>query len=129
MICLAAAGLLVSLGGSELTLRWRHSVEKTEWEETWREVEGRLELTMARVRGSGAGMEPSPEARFEHGSWFWRPAVPPLREVVLRRSGAAGDWSLCLSGNCRPMGDYVPPSADPVVLTPCPSAVLPAVRP
>ena len=32
-ICLAAGALLVPLGAGEITLAWRHSVEKTLWEE------------------------------------------------------------------------------------------------
>lgn len=118
-LCLAAGGLVVKLGFSALTLAWRHSVENTLWEEDWRETPRGLVMTEARVRGSGAGMEPPPEARFEGGAWRWRPAVPPLKEVTLRRSGVVNDWSLCAKSRCRELGELVPAAADPVTLFAC----------
>jgi hypothetical protein len=102
-----------------VTLVWAHSVEKILWEEDWRRGPAGLELVEARVRGSGAGMDPPPEARFVNGSWAWRPALPPLKEVVMRRSGATPDYRVCIAGQCRPMGDFVPAGADPVVLAAC----------
>jgi hypothetical protein len=57
-LCLAAGALVVALGGDEITLRWRHSVQKTLWEEVWRDTPGGLRLIEARVEGSGAGMDP-----------------------------------------------------------------------
>lgn len=119
MICLIAGAVAVSLGADHLTLQWTHSVEKTLWEEDWREVDGRLTVLRERVRGSGAGMEPAPEARLVNGAWTWKPNVPPLPEITLRRSGATADWRLCLEGACRPMGDYVGAEADPVVMKAC----------
>jgi len=118
-LCLAALGLLVPLGADHLTLAWTHSVEKILWEEDWRETPAGLVLDEARVRGSGAGMDPPPEARFDGHAWRWHPALQPLPEVALRRSGATADWRLCIDGACRPMGDLVPAEADPVRLRPC----------
>lgn len=118
-LCLAALGLVVQLGTDRLTLAWTHSVEKIVWEEDWRETPAGLELTEARVRGSGAGMDPPPEARFDGHAWRWQPALTPMPEVILRRSGATADWRLCLDGRCRPLGDYVPADADPVRLQRC----------
>jgi hypothetical protein len=100
-------------------LAWTHSVEKIVWEEDWRAGPAGLELVEARVRGSGAGMEPPPEARLVNGAWIWRPALPPQREVVMRRSGATADWRICISGQCRPMEAYVTAEADPVVMKVC----------
>lgn len=118
-ICLAAAGLLVHFGVAHLTLVWIHSVEKTTWEEDWQATRAGLVLAQARVRGSGAGMEPPPEAHLENGFWRWRPAVPPQPEVILRRSGATADWRICVAGICREAGAYLPTGADPVRLLPC----------
>ncbi len=118
-LCLAAAGLVVRLGVGALTLEWTHSVERIVWEEDWAASGEGLVLREARVRGSGAGMEPPPDARFEAGVWRWRPALAPLGEVALRRSGATPDWQLCWSGACRRLGEFVPADADPVVLRVC----------
>lgn len=118
-LCLAALGLMVQLGTDRLTLAWTHSVEKIVWEEDWRDTPAGLVIDEARIRGSGAGMDPPPEARFDGHAWRWRPPLPPLPEVALRRSGATADWRLCIDGACRPLGDYVPQDADPVRLEPC----------
>ena len=118
-LCLAAAGLVVALNASEVTLSWRHSVEKIQWDEDWRLEKGQLVLKEARVRGSGAGMEPPPEAISLNGVWRWKPALQPLPEVTLRRSGATADWRICIAGRCRPMNWLVPMEADPVVLRGC----------
>ncbi|WP_332688855.1 DUF1850 domain-containing protein [Bosea sp. (in: a-proteobacteria)] len=119
-LCLAAGALLVPLGASEITLGWRHSVEKTLWEEVWRESPDGLVLAEARVQGSGAGMDPPEGAKLVDGFWRWRPQLPALREVVMRRSGATADWRVCVESSCRSMGELVPAEADPVVLKPCP---------
>lgn len=119
MICLIASKVIAPLMAGAITLAWMHSVEKIVWEEDWRSGPNGLELVEARVRGSGAGMEPPAEARFVNGVWAWRPAVPPQQEVVMRRSGATADWRICISGQCRPMEAYVPAEADPVVMKAC----------
>lgn len=119
-LCLAAGALVISLGTRELTLSWRHSVEKSLWEELWREAPDGLVLAEARVQGSGAGMDPPDGARLVDGFWRWRPDLPALPEVVMRRSGATADWRICIEGRCRPLGELVPPETDPVVLKRCP---------
>jgi hypothetical protein len=121
MLCLVAGVVITQLMSGAITLAWTHSVERTLWEEDWRAGPGGLELVEARVRGSGAGMEPPPEARLVDGAFAWRPAVGLLEEVVLRRSGATADWRICMSGRCRPMDDFVPPDSDPVRLSLCKS--------
>jgi len=121
MICLLAAGVLLPLGTQVMTLRWTHSVEKIAWEEDWVDTPVGLAMTATRVRGSGAGMEPAPDAHLVNGAWTWVPHVTPVREVILRRSEATADWSVCLNGACQPMSVYVGPQADPVMLTSCAS--------
>ncbi|KGM35232.1 DUF1850 domain-containing protein [Inquilinus limosus] len=118
-LCLAALGLVVQLGTDRLTLAWTHSVEKIVWEEDWRDTPAGLVIDEARVRGSGAGMDPPPEARFDGRDWRWKPLLPPLPGVDLRRSGATADWRICIAGHCRPMGGYLPADADPVRLASC----------
>jgi hypothetical protein len=119
MLCLSAGALVVPLMASAITLSWTHSVERILWEEDWRAGPAGLELVEARVRGSGAGMDPPPDARFENGAWSWQPARAPVRELALRRSGATADWRICTAQGCRPVGDILPAEADPVVLKVC----------
>lgn len=119
MLCLLAGTLTVPLLAPSATLAWTHSVEKVLWEEDWRATAAGVELVEARVRGSGAGMEPPPEARLKNGVWTWRPPVPAQRQVLLRRSGATADWRICIAGTCQSMEAYLPPDADPVALTLC----------
>ena len=63
-------------------------MEKTESSETWRVTEQGLEITEARVKGSGAGMDPGEGARLEDGWWNWSPEMPVVPELVLASSGA-----------------------------------------
>ena len=83
-------------------LVWTHSVEKVEWREDWRIADGLLILERASVAGSGAGMEPPPEAVFRDGRYVWTPGIT-LAELVLARSDFTRDWRLCANGICRPL--------------------------
>ena len=116
--CLIAGGKALALASGLFTLSWTHSVEKVEWRETWQVSPSGLQITEARVRGSGAGMEPPPDARFENGWWIYAPALGPMPELRLAASGAtASPWRLCAEGRCIDLGAR--PGA-PVVLKPCP---------
>lgn len=120
-LCLLAAGATIRMGTVALTLAWTHSIEKTRWEEDWRATTAGLVLEEDRIQGTGAGMEPPPDARFDGKWWRYTPKTPPMPQVVLRRSGmTVSDWDVCINGVCKPMGDYVPKDADPVTLTTCP---------
>jgi hypothetical protein len=104
-LCLASAGVVKKLAVAAFTLVWTHSVEKVEWQEDWRVTANQLELVQARVKGSGAGMEPPADARLV-GGWFqWQPKRAPMPEVLLGNSGAAGEWQLCSDGNCRTLSE------------------------
>jgi hypothetical protein len=120
-LCIASGGVLLKTyaGVVAFTLAWTHSVQKTEWEEDWRIADSRLILVEARVEGTGAGMEPPPDSRFDGRFWRWAPHLAPLAQVVLRRSGATDDWRLCTNGSCRALSSVLPPDADPIVLTAC----------
>ena len=119
-LCLLAAGATVRLGTVALTLAWTHSIEKTRWEEDWRATPAGLALVEDRIQGTGAGMEPPADAKFDGQWWHYAPHVPPMPNVLLRRSGATDDWQVCIARQCKPMGAYVPKDADPVTLTTCP---------
>ena len=104
-LCLTSVGVVKMLSLAAFTLAWTHSIEKTGWQEDWRVTRAGLELVQARVKGSGAGMEQPPEALLVDGWFQWRPKLPPIPEVVLANSGAAGEWRLCWSGNCRTLSE------------------------
>ena len=120
-LCLASAGVVKSLALAAFTLAWTHSVEKTEWQEDWRVSRKGLELAQARVRGSGAGMEPPPEARLVDGWFQWQPDRPPLPEVVLGNSGVVGEWRICGDGRCRTLSEIFghPIGADVTTMSVC----------
>lgn len=103
-----------------LTLSWTHSIEKTRWEEDVRLGRDGLTIVEARLAASGAGMEPPPEARFEGGLWRWSPDRPPLRRLILRRSGDTEDWTICVDTRCQKVGGMLPGAADPVTIAACP---------
>jgi len=106
-LCLASSGVVKLLSVAAFTLAWTHSIEKVDWQEDWRVTPEGLLLERARVKGSGAGMEPPPEARLV-GGWFqWKPKHAPMPEVLLGNSGAAGEWRLCHDGNCRTLSQIL----------------------
>ena len=97
-LCLASAGVVKTLSIAAFTLVWTHSIEKVDWQEDWRITPNGLELTQARVKGSGAGMEPPAESRLVDGWFQWQPKRASMAEVVLGNSAAAGEWRLCSDG-------------------------------
>lgn len=107
-LCLVVAGILrATLPAQEFTLAWTHSVEKLRWEEDYR-VEGTLLLPVAaRVRGSGAGMEPPAHAVWRDGAWHYRPAGPALAGLRITLSPYTSDYDLCWNGQCAPVTDVV----------------------
>ncbi len=119
-ICLVA-GLLMAQFGDEITLRWTHSVQKSAWEEDWRAEAGQLRLVQARVRGTGAGMEPPPEALFVDGAWRYTPSLPLLPRVQLRHSSFVPPYVVCDAGLCRPMDAWLSGLPDDAIveMAPC----------
>ena len=107
-LCIAAGGLVTALALDTFTLAWTHSIEKIRWEEDYR-VEGTaLRLTEARIRGSGAGMEPPPDARFDAGVWHYTPQLPPLPELRLTHSSYTAGYEICHHGHCEALAKYAP---------------------
>lgn len=126
-LCVIGGGKVVALAVAGFTLAWTHTVEQIPWEEDWRVGADALHLVESRVKGSGAGMDPPPEARLVDGWYAWRPDET-REEVVLRRSPAAGvgDWRFCphrpdgTREPCRALGTIL--DADPVTLKACEGA-------
>jgi len=77
-----------------------------------------LQLLQARVKGSGAGMEPGDGAVLRHGWWEWQPQLPPQQHLLLAASGATGEgWNLCAPGQaCLRLAEV---ADEPVALSFC----------
>ncbi|MEO7547562.1 MAG: DUF1850 domain-containing protein [Ramlibacter sp.] len=135
-ICLALATAATSVPGpkapanavfiptNHFTLAWTHSIEKIRWEEDYA-IRGatsappELLAVAARVHGSGAGMEPPPDARLRGGWYEYTIDKPPLPELLLTRSGYTADYELCVAGVCRPMSQLLPSDGGITRLWPC----------
>lgn len=116
--CLMAGAVMLALPpDGSFRLHWTHSVEKTEWREDWRLVPEGLRLERAAVKGSGAGMEPGPDARLVDGWLVWAPQVPPLPSLAIAASGmTASGWTLCAAETCQVLGDT---AGTAITLRPC----------
>jgi len=109
----AAAPVFVPV--QRFTLAWMHSIEKVRWEEDYEVAQSgstgaapALIAVAARVRGSGAGMEPPPSA-VRRGGWYeYIPAQRVHAELALTRSPYTADYELCADGGCRPLSALLP---------------------
>jgi hypothetical protein len=116
-LCILSAGKTTVLAISAFTLSWTHSVEKTRWEEDWRVTPAGLQIVEARVKGSGAGVDPPADARLQDGWWVFAPKLPPRAALVLAASGVTGEgWSLCADGQCTAIGAV---AGAPATITTC----------
>ncbi|RLJ67869.1 DUF1850 domain-containing protein [Sulfurisoma sediminicola] len=107
-LCLVAGAIAATLAVDAFTLAWTHSIEKIRWEEDWRVAGRALVLQQARVRGTGAGMEPPPDAVFENGAWRYRPRLPPQETIRLTHSPHTAGYELCVAGRCGPLAERLP---------------------
>lgn len=118
-LCIVAAGKTTVVAASLFTLSWVHSVERIEWRETYAVSEAGLELREARVKGSGAGMEPGEDAHLIGDWWVWQPKLSPIPELDLAASGATvSAWKLCSKAGCMTLGAA---AGAPISLKPCPA--------
>jgi hypothetical protein len=125
-LCIVIGTALVQVPAQRFTLRWQHTVEKVLWEEDYVVAGDWLFLVTARVRGSGAGMEPPPDAVKSGDAWQYRPPQRWHRAVTLARSDYGTDYELCVDGACRPLATWAPGPRAPTTLAACTDA--PAVR-
>ncbi|RCS23001.1 DUF1850 domain-containing protein [Phyllobacterium salinisoli] len=117
-LCILASGAVARIATTAFMLSWTHSVEKIPWQEDWRVTPEGLQIVEARVKGSGAGMDPPENAVLENGWWRYTPDIPPRPSVSLAASGATvGGWTLCANGSCRSLGSE---AGKPIVLKFCP---------
>lgn len=116
-LCIVVGATLQTIAAERFTLQWQHTVEKILWEEDYRIAGDWLYATAARVRGSGAGMEPPADAVRVRDAWHYRPAQRWLRRIDLARSEFGQDYLLCVDSRCRRLTDIVP--LGPTTLRPC----------
>jgi hypothetical protein len=120
-LCITVGAQMISLPVRRFTLQWQHTVEKVLWEEDYLVAGDWLLLERARVLGSGAGMEPPPDAVPEGQGWTYRPADRWRKSLKLARSEFGDDYRLCLEGDCRPLSDSVA-ARGPTTLAACAGA-------
>jgi hypothetical protein len=118
-LCIVVGTALHTLPARSFTLRWEHTVERIAWEEDYVVAGEWLYLSGARVQGSGAGMEPAPDAVRVGTTWHYRPRDRWLREVRLARSDFGRDYELCVDGDCRPLASWAPAPLAQTTLGPC----------
>lgn len=120
-LCLLVAGLLAAQLGDAVTLRWAHSIEKIVWEEDYVAHASGLRLIEARVRGTGAGMEPPEGAVLKGGAWHYVPRLTTLPKVSLRHTPHAPPYVICADSRCQPVDHWLPglPEDTVIDLRPC----------
>jgi hypothetical protein len=122
-VCIVVGTLQVVAPAERFTLAWEHTVERVLWEEDYLVAGDWLFATGARIRGSGAGMEPPDGAVLQGGLWHYAPAQRWLRQIVLARSEFGADYLWCVDGRCRALDALAPRGPGPTVLRPCPARV------
>jgi hypothetical protein len=115
-LCLTAGALAATVAAQTFTLAWTHSIEKIRWEEDWRIAGNRLEIVEARIRGSGAGMEPPAGAVLQAGIWHYRPGIAAQAVLRLTHSPYTAGYELCADGPCRPLAEMLPELPDNAVV-------------
>jgi hypothetical protein len=109
----ACLALIVGMGAhvfpdNAFTLSWLHTVEKVPWEEDYSVRNGALVMKEARIKRSGAGMEPPADAIWSYGWWHFRPALPPLESLSLANSSFAAGYTICVRSGCVPLERFAP---------------------
>jgi hypothetical protein len=128
-VCLALAAHLSSqvfVPATTFTLAWTHSIEKIRWEEDYAVVpdadhpnQARLIALKARIKGSGAGMEPPEDAKLVAGWYEFVPQELSAQKLFLTRSEFTCDYDWCVHGQCQGMGNLLPSDRGVTLLTPC----------
>jgi len=110
-LCVLIAGKSAAcIAGLLFSLSWTHSIEKTQWIEHWQVESGQLVLRETFVKGSGAGIDPAPNAILENSWYRWKPLQPvALESLSLANSELTPDnWMLCaIDSATRAVGDCI----------------------
>ena len=97
-LCILSGAKLTTVAISLFTLSWTHSVEKIEWQENWRINNSNLEIVEARIKGSGAGMDPPENAVLKNGWYVYKPQIGQIKELNLSTSNTdLVNWKICFS--------------------------------
>lgn len=115
-LCLVLGAKTVALPTDHVTVAWRHSIEKTGWQEDYVVRGDHLVLTEARIQGTGAGMEPPAGAVLRDGWFHYVPKLGPLPELRLTLSPYTADYRLCWNGQCRALGRILDATAETAVV-------------
>jgi hypothetical protein len=100
-LCVLVGAKVTTFAVSFFTLSWLHSVERIEWQEDWKITNSKLQIVEARVKGSGAGMEPPVDSKLIKGWYVYKPKVGPKDEVLLATSETnIKNWSVCFDNKC-----------------------------
>lgn len=93
---------------SEKTLfvSWKHSVEKSEWQEIYTLEDRLFRLQQVQVQGSGAGMEIPPDAVLTDKHYVYYPNRL-MEELSLTYSPFTPDYTLCIQHVCRFLFDWL----------------------
>lgn len=116
----------VFIATQRFTLAWTHSIEKQRWEEDYAVLPPtepgaapRLLALAARIKGSGAGMEPPADARLQGGWYHYRPSHWPQTPLRLTRSEFTADFDFCPEGACQPLHHWLASDGAVTLLAPC----------
>lgn len=107
------------------TIAWTHSIEKIRWEEDYTvgvdaQSTPKLIPGKARILGSGAGMEPPPDAVLHDDGWYeYQPHTAPLDILRMARSPYTADYDWCVKGQCEPMSRIMPSDGGFTLMRPC----------
>lgn len=128
-LCVFIAGKSAAcLAGLLFSLSWTHSVEKTEWIEHWQSDNELLVLRETFVKGSGAGIDPAPNAVLENGWYHWGPESPvTVPSISLANSELTPDnWMLCAldsvtreAGECIDFAKFEGQGVESFTIKPC----------
>lgn len=128
-LCVFIAGKSAAcLAGLLFSLSWTHSIEKTQWVEHWHIQNERLVLQETFVKGSGAGIDPAPNAVLDHGWYRWKPLqAVELSSLSLANSELTPDnWMLCAldsvtreTGECIDFAKFEDRGVESFTIKPC----------
>lgn len=109
----------------EFTLAWTHSIEKIRWLENYSvqldtQNQPILIPGKAYIKGSGAGMDPPPDAKLLNNGWYeYQPKTKPLKVLRLTRSPYTDDYDWCVADKCQTLKSIMPTDGNITLLQPC----------